>query len=75
MQSHPISSVSPMSYVSKVNVPPLNLTAATENVVISIICKLDPKKATGCDYLPIKFIRACPEAMAKLLAALVNKSI
>ena len=43
-----------LSYVSEVNVPPLNLTAVTEDMVISIICKLDPKKATGCDNLPIK---------------------
>lgn len=67
--------MSPLSYVLEVNVPPLNLTAVTEDVVSSIICKLDPKKVTGCDNLPIRFIRACPEAMAKLLTVIVNKSI
>ena len=75
VQSLPISSVSPLSYVSEVKVPPLNLTAVTEDVVISIICKFDPKKATGCDNLSIRFIRACPEAMAKLLTVIVNKSV
>ena len=44
VQSLPISSVSPLSYVSEANVPPLNLTAVTEDVVSSIICKLDPKR-------------------------------
>ena len=36
-------------------IPPFNLTAITEEVVVSAICKLDPKKATGCDKLPIRF--------------------
>ena len=48
-QNLPISSVSPCSYISEINVPSLNLTAVTEDAVISMICKLDTKKATGCD--------------------------
>ena len=80
VQNLPISSVAPLSYVSEVNVPPLNLTAVTDSrkvVFISIICELDPKKATGCDklYLLRRFIRTCPEAIAKLLTVLANKSI
>ena len=57
--------------------PSLNLTAVSEDVVISMICKLDTKKATGCDYLPIRFIKTCPEAMGRLLTVrmLINKSI
>ena len=50
VQNLPISSVSPCSYISEINVPSLNLTAVTEDVVISMICKLDTKKATGCCY-------------------------
>ena len=72
VQNLPISSVSPCSYISEINVPSLNLTAVTEDVVISI---LDTKKATGCDNLPIRFIKTCSEAMGRLLTVLINKSI
>ena len=34
-----------------------DLIAITEDVVISMICKVDSKKATGCDKLPIRFMR------------------
>ena len=69
----PVSSV---SYLSEIDVPPLNLTIVTEEVVISAICnlKLDPKKVTGCDRLPNRFIKTCPEAMGRLLTVLVDKS-
>ena len=40
-----------------------------------MIFKLVSKKETGCDKLPIRFIKTCPEAMGKLLTVLVNKSI
>ena len=69
----PISPVSPLSYISEIDVPCLDLIAVTEDVVISMICKVDAKKATGCDKLPTKFIKTCPEAMGRLLPVLVNK--
>ena len=75
VQNLPISPVSPLSYISETDVPCLDLTAVTEDVVISMICKLDSKKDCGCDRLPIRFIKTCPEAMGKLLTVLVNKSI
>ena len=75
VQYLPISPVSPLSYVSETDVPCLDLTAVTKDVVISMICKLDSKKATGCDKLPIRFIKTCPDAMGRLLTALVNKSL
>ena len=52
-----------------------DLIAITEDVIISMICKVDSKKATGCDKLPIRFIETYPEAMGRLLTVLVNKSI
>ena len=69
--------MSPVSYLSEIYVPPLCLTTVTEEVVISAICGLDSKKATGCDKLPIRFliIKTCPEAMGRLFTVLVNKSI
>ena len=59
----------------RIFLPSLNLTTVTEDVVIYTISKLDPKKATGCDNLPIRFIKACPEAMSGLLTKLINKGI
>ena len=59
------------------HVPSLDLIAitCTEDMVISMICKLDSEKTTGCDKLPIRFIKTYPEAMGKLLTVLVNKNI
>ena len=67
----------PVSCFFELYVPPLNFTAVTdhEEVVISAICRLDLKKAFGCNKLRIRFIKICPEAMSRLLAVLVNKSI
>ena len=75
VQNLPISPVSPLSYIYETDVPCLDLTAVTEDVVISMICKLDSKKATGCDKLPIRFIKTCPDVMGRLLTAFVNKSL
>lgn len=74
VQNLPFSPVSLLLYFSEINVPPLNLTVVSEDVVISI-CRLDSKKATSCDKLPIRFVKTCPEAMGRLLTVLVNKSI
>ena len=54
----------------------VNLIAVTvtEDLVITMIYKLDSKKATYCDKLPIKFIETCHEVMGKLFTVLVNKS-
>ena len=35
--------------------------------VASILTSLDSTRATGCDELSVKFIKACPLAMARLL--------
>ena len=43
--------------------------------VVSILTNLDSAKATGCDDLSVRFIEACPLAMAKLLTRVINKSI
>ena len=75
VQDLPFLPVSPVSYLSEIDVPPLCLTTVTEEVVISAICGLDSKKATGCDKLPIRFLKTCPEAMGRLLTVLVNKNI
>ena len=54
-------------------VNPIAVTV-TEDLVITMIYKLDSKKATYCDKLPIKFIETCHEVMGKLFTVLVNKS-
>ena len=43
--------------------------------VVSILTNLDSAKATGCDDLSVRFIEACPLAIAKLLTRVINKSI
>ena len=65
--------MSPVSCLSEINVPSLNFTAVTdhEEMVISAIRRPE----IGCNKLPITFIKICPEAMSRLLAVLVNKSI
>ena len=59
------------------HIPSLDLIAitCTEDMVISMICKLDSEKTTSCDKLLIRFIKTYSEAMGKLLTVLVNKNI
>ena len=42
--------------------------------VASILTSLDSNRATGCDGLSVRFIKACPLAMAGLLTRLINQS-
>ena len=43
--------------------------------VISILSSLDSGKATGCDELPLRYLKACPAEMGRLVAAIINQSI
>ena len=43
--------------------------------VASILTSLDSTRATGCDELSVRFIKACPLAMARLLTRVINQSI
>ena len=43
--------------------------------VASILTSLDCTRATGCDELSVKFIKACPLAMARLLTTVINQII
>ena len=45
------------------------------DTVISILTSLDSAKATGYDGLSVRFLKACPHAMAKLLTRVINQSI
>ena len=49
-------------------------TVAVDEVV-GILSNLDSARATGCDELSVRFIKACPLAMAKLLTRIINQSI
>ena len=40
---------------------------ADADEVASILTSLDSNRATGCDGLSVRFIKACPLAMARLL--------
>ena len=42
--------------------------------VISIF-SLDFGKATGCDEFPLRFLKACPAEMGRLVATIINLSI
>ena len=43
--------------------------------VASILTSFDSNRATGCDGLSVRFIKACPLAMARLLTRIINQSI
>ena len=43
--------------------------------IIFILNNLDSAKATGSDELPVRFLKACPLAMGRLLTRIVNHSI
>ena len=70
VQNLSISSVSPCSYISEINVPSLNLTAVTEDVHDYFYNY--SKKATGYDDLPIRSIKICPESIGMLLTELID---
>ena len=43
--------------------------------VASILTSLHSNRATGCDGLSVRFIKACPLAMVMLLTRVINQSI
>ena len=75
VQNLSISSVSPCSYISEINVPSLNLTAVTDSEDVHDYFYNYSKKATGYDNLPIRSIKTCPESIGTLLTELIDKCI
>ena len=53
----------------------IKLSVVSVESVISILDSLDSKKATGCDGLPARFIKAYPAEMGTLVTTLINQSI
>ena len=74
VQSVPTTSLSPFYLLDRSEA---NFQMSTVDVdeVASILISLDSTKATGCDDLSVRFIKACPYAMARLLTRVINKSI
>ena len=77
VQSVPSTSLSPLSYLldrSEANFQMFTVDVDVDEVV-SILTSLDSARATGCDELSVRFIKACPLAMARLLTRVINQSI
>ena len=51
------------------------MSTVDADVVASVLTSLDSSRATGCDGLSVRFIKACPLAMAGLLTRIINQSI
>ena len=58
----------------KINYANFQMSTVDVDEVASILISLDSTKATGCDDLSVRFIKACPYAMARLLTGVINKS-
>lgn len=71
----PFSAVSPLSYLPDLGELEFRLSTVSVDDVVSILNTLDSKKATGCDELPLRFLKACPTEMGSLVATIVNQSI
>ena len=74
VQSVPTTSLSPFYLLDRSEA---NFQMSTVDVdeVASMLISSDSTKATGCDDLSVRFIKACPYAMAWLLTRVINKSI
>ena len=75
VETVPLSSESPLSYLPDFGELEFSLSTVSVNDVVSILNSLDSKKATGCDELPLRFLKACPAEMGKLVATIINQSI
>ena len=69
------TSVSPLSYLPDCCESSFQMSAVDVSDVVSILNSLDSTKATGCDGLPVRFLKACPSAMGRLVTRIVNQSI
>ena len=74
-QTVPSTSVDPLSYLSCCCETKFQMSVVDVDTVISILTSLDSAKATGYDGLSVKFLKACPHAMAKPLTRVINQSI
>ena len=74
VQSVPSTSLSPLSFLDRSEAV-FQMSTVDVDKVASILTSLDSTKATGCDKLSVKFIKACPLAMARLLTRVINQSI
>ena len=72
---HQLPSVSPLSYLHDARDTTFQISAVGVDDTVSVLSNLDSAKATGCDGLPVKFLKACPLAMGRLLTKVINQSI
>ena len=75
VQSVLSTSLSPLSYLLDCSEANFQMLTVDVDEVASILTILDPTRATGCDELSVRFIKACPLAMARLLTRVINQSI
>ena len=70
----PHVSVSPITFCSEAS-STFHLSEVAESEVISIINGLECKKASGFDGIPVRFLKAEPNSIGRLVTRLVNSSI
>ena len=67
VQSISSISVSPLSYLHDTCDTTFQISAVDLDDTVSVLSNVDSAKATGCDGLPVKFLKACPLAVGRLL--------
>ena len=70
----PRASVSPLSFCSEA-LSSFHLSEVLESEVISIINNLGCKKASGVDGISVRFLKAEPNSIGRLVTRLVNSSL
>ena len=75
VETIPLSFKSPLSYLPNFGELEFRLSTVPVSDVISILSSLDSGKATGSDELPLRFLKACPAVMGRLVATIINQSI
>ena len=74
VQSIPLTS-SPLSNLLDHCEATFWMSTVAADEVASILTSLDSNRATSCDGLSVRFIKACPLTMAGLLTRVINQSI
>ena len=75
VETVPLSFKSPLSYLPNFGELEFRLSTVSMSDVISILSGLDSGKATVCDELSLRFLKACPAEMGGLVATIINQSI
>ena len=75
VQSVPSTSLSPLFSLLDRSEANFQMFTVDVDEAASILTSLDSTRATGCDELSVRFIKACPLAMARLLTRIINQSI